>query len=66
MPKIRIEVDNDGHTKMQYQGFKGDLCFKEAEKIMAGLKSLGVDVDVEQVKRTQDVQNTAREAVKGG
>jgi hypothetical protein len=65
MQGIRVEVDNDGRTKMLYEGFKGDLCFKEAERLLAGLKALGVDVDVEKVKRTEAFVE-AKEAVKNG
>lgn len=63
MPGIKVEVDGDGRTKFLYEGFKGEMCFKEAQKILANLKALGVDADVCEVKRTQEQQ--AKEAIRG-
>ncbi|MEM1554350.1 MAG: hypothetical protein QXU09_03815 [Thermoproteota archaeon] len=54
MRRVTIEVTEDGKLRVLYQGFKGEACFEEAKKLLALLKSSGVDVDVEKVEKTEE------------
>lgn len=54
MQTVKVEVDNEGKTKILYDGFAGEACFQEAQKLLAQLKAFGVDVKVEEVRRTAD------------
>jgi hypothetical protein len=58
MREIRIEVDRNGRIKILYNGFAGNECFGEAQKLYTILKSKGVDVTVEQVIPTQEYYTT--------
>ena len=53
MKEIRVEI-TQGKIRILYQGFIGDECFREAEKLYMLLKSKGVDVTIEQVTPTQE------------
>ena len=53
MKEIRVEI-TQGKIRILYQGFIGDECFREAEKLYMLLKSKGVDVVIEQVTPTQE------------
>lgn len=54
MRRVTIEIDENGKLKILTQGFRGDACLKEAEKLLALLKQAGVDVKVEKVERTEE------------
>jgi len=54
MKEIRVEITREGKIRILYQGFIGDECFREAEKLYMLLKSKGVDVTIEQVTPTQE------------
>jgi len=60
LPTIKVEIDNEGKAKLLYEGFVGKLCFKEAERLMAGLKALGLDVDVQEVRETAQAQEQSK------
>ncbi len=67
MQKIRVEVNNEGKVKVLYQGFVGDGCFKQAEKLLAKLKAFGVELASEQLIRTSNyVQEDNQEVVHDG
>jgi len=61
-----MEVDDEGRVKVLYEGFIGEACFKEAEKLLANLKALGVDAEVQQVKRTAAASVIEQERVRNG
>lgn len=65
MQSIKIEVDDEGRVKVLYDGFKGEMCFKEAEKLLAGLKTLGVEAEVQEVRRTAAAQVQEKGRVHG-
>ena len=50
--KIIIDIDQSGKTEIQFQGFKGRLCFAEAEKIYTSLRKMGIDIEVKEQKQT--------------
>jgi len=54
MRRVTIEVDENGRLKILYSGFRGEACFEEAKKLLAMLRSSGVDVDVEKVEKTEE------------
>jgi len=70
MKEIRIEVDREGRIRILYSGFAGNACFEEARKLYAQLKSLGIDVTIEQITPTQEyyiVQRAqAKEVLRNG
>jgi hypothetical protein len=54
MKEVRIEITREGKIRILYQGFIGDGCFAEAQKLYMLLKSKGVDVVIEQTTPTQE------------
>jgi muramoyltetrapeptide carboxypeptidase LdcA involved in peptidoglycan recycling len=60
-----IIVDKNGKITIRFQGYYGDTCFQEAEKIYQQLKQLGVDVKVEQTLKTPEayIRQTTRSRV---
>lgn len=53
--KIIIDIDQTGKTEIQFQGFKGRLCFDEAEKIYTSLRKMGIDIEVKEKKQTINI-----------
>lgn len=51
---IQIEIDGDNPLKISYEGFVGNSCFAEADRIRAAMSALGLDVEVVKVDRTKD------------
>ena len=49
MTKVRVVVKNEGKVEIDWEGFKGDACYLEAQKLYSLLKGMGVDVEVKQI-----------------
>lgn len=60
MKGIEVIVDEDGKVTIKYTGFVGDACYHEARKLYQQLKSLGVDVEVQQIVPTQEAYTTTK------
>ena len=45
MKKIRFVVTRDGKIQMDFDGFRGQTCIREFEKIAEGLRSAGINVE---------------------
>ena len=58
MREIEVVINEDGSVKILYKGFRGGACFEEAKKLYQQLKSLGVNVKIEQVVPTQEAYQT--------
>jgi hypothetical protein len=43
--RITIEISADGKMSADAEGFSGDACLKELEKLLEGLASIPVKVD---------------------
>ena len=55
MRSIEVIVEKDGTYKIRYDGFKGKACFQEAKRLYEVLKSLGLDVKIEETVPTVNV-----------
>jgi hypothetical protein len=70
MKEIRIEIDSNGKVRILYQGFQGGECFEEAKRLYNLLRSMGVQVSLEQVAPTQEYYQTSvtkqREVLRNG
>lgn len=42
---IRINIDEEGHVEMDYNGFIGHACVQTHEKLLKRMNELGVKVD---------------------
>jgi type 1 glutamine amidotransferase len=65
MREVWVEVGADGRVRVLYRGFKGDECFREAQRIYEALRSQGVEVTVEQVVPTQEYYQEQKQRVRG-
>jgi hypothetical protein len=52
--EIEARIDRNGAVHLEYSGFKGDLCFDEAGKLLKRLRRLGLDVDVKMVRKKDE------------
>ena len=59
MSKIAAIVRKDGSIDMIYSGFVGKACLVEAEKLAKQLKKLGVDLDVQKVVPSTEMNATS-------
>lgn len=46
MTAIRYVITKDGEVVFDFEGFRGKVCDVEAEKIIEGLKKLGVNIEM--------------------
>ncbi len=46
--KIILQIDSEGKISAQTQGFKGEICLKELEKLLDGI------AEIQDVKKTDD------------
>lgn len=49
--KIKLIFDEKGNLVADFDGFTGDDCFAEAEKLRQALKKLGIEIEVTSMKR---------------
>ena len=47
--KVIVAVKGDGRLNVEYEGFVGNSCFDEADKLKAALKAYGLDMEVTKV-----------------
>ena len=59
MKRIDIFIDEDGKVHVRFSGFVGRECLAEAERLIAGLKSAGLEVITEKVELTSEYYATA-------
>jgi hypothetical protein len=53
---IVFQVDGDGNVVYDMDGFQGDACFQEAERLLEALAELGVAAEVGEVQRKEGDQ----------
>ncbi len=67
--RITIEISADGKLTADAEGFNGDTCVKELEKLLEGLASVQISVDRKPGATgagiTASQQSTAQNARKG-
>ena len=50
LPKsIKAIIKDDGSVQIDFDGFEGATCFKEAEQLYNFLKNVGVDVKISNI-----------------
>jgi len=54
MKIISIEVDEEGKVKVKYEGFIGEACFLEANKLYQKLKKMGININIEKTVKTKE------------
>lgn len=64
MKGIEVIINKDGSITVRFQGFQGQTCFDEAQRLYQKLKMLGLDVKIERIVPTQDVVNVKQEVKK--
>jgi len=68
MREIVVEIDEDGRATVKTQGYRGPGCLEAVKQLLARLKALGVDVQVDTQALTQEYYQTqtTQEKVKLG
>lgn len=51
--KIVVSVKGDGNLHVEYEGFVGNACFDEADKLSRALTALGLDLDIVRIQPTK-------------
>lgn len=64
MKKVRIISGKDGKIGMSFEGFAGNECFLEADRIKARLKELGIKTETEFVELKEDFVSGHTEGIK--
>jgi hypothetical protein len=54
MKKVNVRINSDGSVSVEYDGFRGNECFLEAQKIYEKLRTFGIDVKIENVQYKQE------------
>lgn len=57
---VKVEVTGEGQMQISYDGFVGNACFVEAEKLRLAFSSLGLDVDTKKVIENRTEVETRR------
>ena len=60
MRVIRIEVGPDGKVTIDHQGFTGEECFREDEKLYAIIEAQGSRISIEDVSRKPEAAVRAK------
>lgn len=65
MKKIQVTVDEDGNISIDMDGFQGETCAAELNKMLSALSESGVKVKkvAEKRKLTSSASVTARQSV---
>jgi hypothetical protein len=50
---IVFQVDEEGNIAYDMDGFQGDACFQEAERLLGELAELGVAAEATEVQRKE-------------
>ena len=61
MKEIKIIIDKNGKITIDFDGFRGDACFKEREKIVELLKKYGLEIDIEHEERKPEAYVTTEQ-----
>jgi len=49
--EVKIIIDKNGKITIDFNGFVGDDCFKEREKLQKLLRKYGLEIDIEHEER---------------
>lgn len=64
MAKVSIIVDRNSKIHFDFQGFAGDACYLEHEKLANILAKLGLEQETESVQPKEEEQEEVREHAK--
>ena len=59
MGKMEIEFGPDGSMKVDADGYTGDACIKELEKLENELKKLGIKSDLQSQERKRQTMRSS-------
>lgn len=54
MEKIKFNVNKNGKVTLHTEGFAGETCIDEAQRLLQALESAGVETDFKGVEYTQE------------
>lgn len=60
---VRVVIKGDGKVQIEWNGFQGESCYLEAQKLYATLKGYGVDVEIKEIKPKTDLSKEQKVAV---
>lgn len=52
--RVAIEIDGSGKMHVEWDGFSGNSCFQEADKLTAALAHFGVECELIKVDPKKD------------
>lgn len=61
--KIVVEIDRDGAITADAEGFSGDACLRDLERLLEGLGAGEATVQRKPDQRTQRVSRTTKQSV---
>jgi len=62
MKKIMFKVTQDGRILFDYNGFQGDACIEEFQKLLEVLKAEGIEIEARETRR-KGIQNERQEII---
>jgi hypothetical protein len=65
MPTTRVIVTKDGRVVIEGIGYAGQECLKDLEKILIALRSLGINVNIENIQLKSETRQAQRAASHG-
>lgn len=66
MRKIGILISEEGKIEIKTEGFQGDACIKEADELLRKLREFGVEVETQEIKKTQEFYAVNEQKLKTG
>ena len=65
MPTTRIVITRDGKVFIEGINYVGEQCLKDLEKILSELKSMGINVSIENIQLKHEARQAQRAAFYG-
>ena len=54
MRRIGVIVKEDGKLELETQGFQGEACLEETQKLLEHLEAMGLNVETTRLERTRE------------
>jgi len=64
MRKVEVRIDKSGKAHFDFDGFQGDECFLEREKILELLSKYGIQIRVEEEHKKAEAYEEVFEEVR--
>ena len=52
---VKVVIKGEGKVQIEWNGFQGEACFLEAQKLYASLKAYGLDVEIKEITPKSDL-----------